>query len=254
MLQKMQEGNRVARERAVKIIIPGEPVAWKRAGVNSRGWKPKFYDRQLDVKSQIRAWFMHALTNYYSGDNSSSREHLLAGSYDVRISLYFSAPSHLSRIELNILSWGLLDMNKKPDADNCVKLVNDAGNKILWNDDAEIVSLYIKKMYCKDGNPRTEIEIMPRNQKSKSVKILSEVAMQDIDAFCKDALCLQNAMQAFIDDTSDDVSAASIAYWISKIADQHGSWIKKVEKHKKLWQEIEAEVTVSRYYEGKPLC
>lgn len=238
----------------VKIVIPGEPVAWKRAGVFVRRKKPIFFDKQLDVKTRFKSYFLHALTNYYSGDNTTSREHLLAGSYDVRIILYFSAPAHLTRGGLNILSWGLLDKKTKSDVDNLAKVALDAGNKILWNDDAEIVSLYIKKMYCQDGKPRTEIEIMPRKQNSKSVQILSEVPMKDIEAFCNDAISLKNATQAFVDDTSDDVSAASIAYWISKIADQHGSWIKKVQKHKNLWQEIEAEVTVTNYKEGKPLC
>ena len=35
----------------------------------------------------------------------------------------------------------------KPDLDNLVKLVKDSGNKILWNDDSQIVDLRAYKFY-----------------------------------------------------------------------------------------------------------
>lgn len=34
-----------------------------------------------------------------------------------------------------------------PDLDNCVKLLSDAGNKILWDDDKQIVDLRAYKFY-----------------------------------------------------------------------------------------------------------
>lgn len=35
----------------------------------------------------------------------------------------------------------------RPDLDNLVKLVKDAGNKVLWQDDSQIVSLEAFKVY-----------------------------------------------------------------------------------------------------------
>ena len=35
----------------------------------------------------------------------------------------------------------------KPDIDNLIKLCTDSGNKILWNDDNQIVELSAKKVY-----------------------------------------------------------------------------------------------------------
>lgn len=45
----------------------------------------------------------------------------------------------------------------KPDLDNLTKLVLDSLNKIMWHDDAQIVSLYSEKAY--DSPARIEIEV-----------------------------------------------------------------------------------------------
>lgn len=37
---------------------------------------------------------------------------------------------------------------KKPDADNCAKQILDAMNGIVYKDDAQIVSLHIRKVYA----------------------------------------------------------------------------------------------------------
>ncbi len=42
----------------------------------------------------------------------------------------------------------------RPDLDNFLKAVLDAANGILWNDDAQIVSLTAHKRYCDELFPR----------------------------------------------------------------------------------------------------
>lgn len=49
--------------------------------------------------------------------------------------------------------------DSKPDFDNCEKLVLDALNGVVWNDDAQITDWSGKKRY--DPNPRTEIIVRP---------------------------------------------------------------------------------------------
>lgn len=46
----------------------------------------------------------------------------------------------------------------KPDLDNLEKLVKDACNGILWHDDAQVVQVVKRKIYC-EGNDRPRIEI-----------------------------------------------------------------------------------------------
>ena len=47
----------------------------------------------------------------------------------------------------------------KPDLDNLVKLVSDAGNGILWRDDAQIVRLGAIKVYGAENE--TVINVFP---------------------------------------------------------------------------------------------
>lgn len=49
----------------------------------------------------------------------------------------------------------LLWPTSKPDIDNCVKLIADALNGILWHDDSQIVSLAVHKRYVE--NPVTTV-------------------------------------------------------------------------------------------------
>lgn len=45
----------------------------------------------------------------------------------------------------------------KPDVDNCLKLVCDALNGIVWRDDSQVVEASVRKLYS--GTPRTIIRI-----------------------------------------------------------------------------------------------
>jgi len=47
---------------------------------------------------------------------------------------------------------------RRIDNDNLIKIVQDAGNKILWLDDAQLVHTAQDKKYDK-ANPRTEITV-----------------------------------------------------------------------------------------------
>jgi Holliday junction resolvase RusA-like endonuclease len=47
----------------------------------------------------------------------------------------------------------------KPDIDNYIKALFDAGNGIIWEDDAQIVSLHAKKAYAEARDARIEITV-----------------------------------------------------------------------------------------------
>jgi Holliday junction resolvase RusA-like endonuclease len=46
----------------------------------------------------------------------------------------------------------------KPDIDNVVKLLADAGNKIVWNDDAQITRLFVSRRYAADPGMTVTVE------------------------------------------------------------------------------------------------
>ena len=52
---------------------------------------------------------------------------------------------------------GKISHTKKPDLDNLVKLVLDAYNGVLYDDDSQIISLSLSKMYS--STPGIEINI-----------------------------------------------------------------------------------------------
>ena len=230
----------------LKIVIPGEPVAWARAGVCGRGRKPIFYDTQKKYKWQLKQFMLHALTNYVDGDSSASSAHFKSGGFDVSIRLYISPPKTLPTKAVNLLSWGFLDKTTKADIDNFSKLIFDAGNQTLWDDDAQIVSLYVKKYFCNDGKPRTEIVVSPRKKQENASKVLSEVNLDEVENFCAQAEMLGGILSMYKGEISrevdpDELYASSIAYHLTKIIDDHSAMIKKLDKHKKLWQNINAE-------------
>lgn len=239
------------------IVIPGEPESLARPRAYRCANGIRMYDPSKEHKWQIKQLMMHALTNYQSGDSSKSVEHFSSGGYDVSIRLYCSAPKSISKREKNKLSWGLLDKTTKIDIDNGAKLLFDAGNEILWGDDAQIVSLYIKKYFCNDGNPRTEMWIMPRKKKVNSETVLSEVNLDEVVDFCEAARALGVMLDKYrytikTEYDPDELYASSIAYHLTKIVDEHGDMMKKLDKHKKLWHDINAEVQIPG--EGKTLC
>lgn len=53
---------------------------------------------------------------------------------------------------------GSIRPTKKPDLDNIAKLA-DALNKVVWIDDAQIVTLNVEKLYS--DRPRLEINVVP---------------------------------------------------------------------------------------------
>lgn len=239
------------------ILIPGEPqsLARPRAFIRS-GKRIGMMDPCKNHKWQLKQFFLHALTNYCDGDNKISREHFLTGSYDVVIRLYCSYPN-LPKGDSNRLSWGLLDKTTKIDVDNAAKLILDAGNKTLWDDDAEIVSLYVKKYFCQDGKPRTEIWVMPRKKKANAEKVLSEVHMDQVEEFCHSVGFLAHMLDKYrcaikSDYDPDELYASSIAYHLTKIIDEHGAMLKKLDKYRKLWHEISVDEPVTA--KGKTLC
>jgi Holliday junction resolvase RusA-like endonuclease len=238
------------------IVIPGEPEAWARAGVFGKGRKPRFYDSQKGYKWHLKQFMMHALSNYADGDSKKGQTHFLSGGYDAVMRFYFPPPKTLSKRERNLLSWGLLLYTKKPDWDNLGKIVSDSGNITLYNDDAQLVSVYVKKYFCNDENPRTEMWIMPK-KKITAEKVLSEVNLDEVVDFCEAARALGVMLDKYrytikTEYDPDELYASSIAYHLTKIVDEHGDMMKKLDKHKKLWHDINAEVQIPG--EGKTLC
>ena len=80
----------------------------------------------------------------------------LLGALRVTVSAFVSIPKSFSAKKQAAAIEGDIRPTTKPDADNIAKML-DALNKIVWNDDSQIVRLVIEKFYSEQ--PRLEIQI-----------------------------------------------------------------------------------------------
>ena len=66
---------------------------------------------------------------------------MFGGPLAVEVELRFARPKSVKRAHHTV----------KPDIDNAVKLIGDAGNGLIWSDDSQIVQLSARKVYCDRG-------------------------------------------------------------------------------------------------------
>ena len=122
--------------------IQVSPIAWQRAGVNTKYSEPKFYDKQTHDKIAYGLYLQqqHGTTPPFKGP------------LQVDIEFYLPIPKIKARRGSHIIFH-----DKKPDIDNLLKFLFDSCNKIIFTDDALISKLSVVKLY--DKNPRTQLTI-----------------------------------------------------------------------------------------------
>ena len=75
----------------------------------------------------------------------------------VEINVYIPIPKSFSKKKKALALEGILRPTVKPDCDNIAKNINDALNRIVYNDDKQIVSLTVNKFYSNDGYVKVNI-------------------------------------------------------------------------------------------------
>lgn len=110
----------------MKFTVPGIPVCWKRPRIGKWGG---FYDADTKAK---KIFSLAALTQ---------RNSILRG--DLMVTVLFFVPDRRRR-----------------DIDNMIKHCFDSLNRVVFNDDSQVTRLVSAKIQCKDGEERTEIEII----------------------------------------------------------------------------------------------
>tara|TARA_R100000664_G_scaffold2996_1_gene7057 strand:- start:33632 stop:34060 length:429 start_codon:yes stop_codon:yes gene_type:complete len=136
--------------RKIKIIIHGKPKPQQRHRHTRRGFT---YDPSSKDKKDFLALI-----------HSQAPKQPLIG--DISIKVVFGMPYVKKHYRTGKYS-GELKPNspkrciKKPDIDNLLKFIMDAGNKVIWYDDSQIWKVKMKKIYTE--NPLTLIEIKEKN-------------------------------------------------------------------------------------------
>ena len=119
------------------LRFPGEPKAQKRCRWN--GKKP--YDPSVADKEYLR---------------SMVQKLPQIGPMNVKIT--FALPIRNSWDARTVKTAKSGYLVQKPDIDNLAKLVLDALNEFVWEDDSQIMELHLKKFYS--DTPETIVEIL----------------------------------------------------------------------------------------------
>lgn len=128
-----------------KIYIPGEPVSKGRPRMTKRGhtYTPK---KTVDYECMVQTLFQ-----------AKHGSPMLEVPILLQLDLYFGIPKSRSKAVRERMQQGLERPCKRPDIDNCMKVVCDALNGIAYKDDSQIVAAVIQKFWSDE--PRAVVTI-----------------------------------------------------------------------------------------------
>jgi Holliday junction resolvase RusA-like endonuclease len=227
--------------RELVLEIPGEPQSWDRAGINARG-KIKFFDRKAKEKGFIRncfSRFIQALP--LNSPEAALQQEIFDSAIKIDVSCFFLPPASLSKRDKILLSWGLLYKKTRGDIDNLCKLLMDAGNGILYKDDAQIVSLSSKKKFS--HNPRTVVKIGIMDIDKTVLEIVQGVPFDQVNTICTRSISLKKLIDTYnhrsLSEAKEDLELIhNIVYTLSRIAYECEDALLMMLKHKSAWRFI----------------
>ncbi|OFC75880.1 RusA family crossover junction endodeoxyribonuclease [Bacillus thuringiensis] len=132
----------------IKFTVLGEPVAQGRPRAGILNGKISMRD---PMKSRNFKQYVGLVASQYAP------EKLLEGPLQLEVKVYKPSLKSFSKKKALAAEEGLLRPTTKPDVDNYVKGVKDALNKVIWNDDSQVVDLKVSKWYSE--KPRVEVFI-----------------------------------------------------------------------------------------------
>lgn len=133
----------------IRMRILGEPVAQHRPRITTAGKFPRMYKVAKDITYREKLYWEAKQLNIVPADRSIQ--------LCVDLKVFRAIPKSLSKIKRESAIKGRIRPTTKPDIDNYVKQVFDALNGLIWEDDAQIVTVHARKFY--DEIPRLEIDI-----------------------------------------------------------------------------------------------
>ncbi len=131
----------------IEFTVPGQPQGKGRARVSTFGGFARAYTPE---KTQV---YENLIKVCYLQKNFPK----LQGVLNLTVTAVYLAPTSFSLKKLKKALNGEIRPQTKPDLDNILKVVCDALNKIAYDDDKQIVQMFISKYYGE--NPYIKIEI-----------------------------------------------------------------------------------------------
>lgn len=108
----------------------------------------------------------------------------LNGQIRVQVKFYKPPTKNTPKWQLPLMEKGIIRPNKSPDLDNYVKLILDALNGILWEDDRFIVEMHSGKFYTLD-QPRIELIVneLETPTRKNSQQFLESTEVENLETF-----------------------------------------------------------------------
>ena len=123
----------------ISFTVEGNPVPKGRPRTAVRGGKAIVYTPSNTVKYEQ---YVKLVASQHKP------KEILTGAIDLSLDIYIKRPKSLpKKVEHNI---------KKPDVDNIAKLIMDALEGVIYERDAQVISLLVTKQY---GEPRVEVGV-----------------------------------------------------------------------------------------------
>ena len=120
----------------IKFTIPGEPQGKARARTGKGfSYTPEKTVNYEALIKQIYTYEAEGNKVYYPKEKA----------VELSIKAYYSIPKSATKGKLLDMKYNIVRPCKKPDADNVLKIVCDALNKIAYDDDTQIVKATVEK-------------------------------------------------------------------------------------------------------------
>jgi len=134
--------------KQIKFTVYGEPRGKGRprfSRATGRTYTPK---ETVNYETLVRTEYVHQTQAFRFDDNAM---------LDMRIKIFYSIPKSGSKKSKADKAANIVRPIKKPDLDNCIKLVADSLNQVAYRDDTQIVDCQARKFYSEE--PRIEVTI-----------------------------------------------------------------------------------------------
>lgn len=133
------------------LTIPGKPFGKQRPRVTKTGiaYTPQ---ETVNYENFIKLLYMQKY-----------RDLKLEGPLRMIIRAFYKIPKSASRKDKELMEQNIIRPTKKPDVDNIVKVVLDALNDLAYEDDRQIVELYVSKFYAEDEFVEVVVEEVGNN-------------------------------------------------------------------------------------------
>lgn len=135
---------------SLTFTVPGQPFAKGRPKFARQGGFVRAYTPEKTVAYET-------LVKLAAGEAMAGAAPM-QGPLSLMLRLYVAIPKSTAKRDRAAIEAGRFLPTKKPDIDNVLKAISDALNGIAYDDDAQLVTVTVTKLYA--DTPRAEVTVM----------------------------------------------------------------------------------------------